>query len=96
MISSANHLEKELEHLKKVFCDINHYPPQVTNKIIAEEVDKHRSTKTDADDKAEEPEEPEKIQINLPYGGEKGQQLLRKLGQNIGTSLKGKVQLRTT
>ena len=61
MISSANHLEKELEHLKKVFCDINHYPPQVTNKIIAEEVDKHRSTKTDADDKAEEPEEPEKI-----------------------------------
>ena len=96
MISSENHLDKELEHLKKVFCDINHYPPQVTNQIIAEEVDKHRSAKTDEDDRAEEAEEPERIQLNLPYGGEKGQQLLRKLGQNIGISLKGKVQLRTT
>ena len=96
MISSANHIEKELDHLKKVFCDINHYPPQITNKIIDEEVDKHRSARIETDDSAEEAEEPEKIQLNLPYGGENGQQLLRKLEQNIETSLKGKVQLRTT
>ena len=96
MISSANHLEKELDHLRKVFCDINHYPPQVTNKIIAEEVEKHQSTKSAQDNITEEVEEPEKIQLNLPYGGEKGQQLMRKLGQNVRKSLKGKVQLRTT
>ena len=96
MISSANHLENELDHLRKVFCDINHYPPQVTNKIIAEEVEKHQSTKPTKDDSTEEVEEPEKIQLNLPYGGEKGQQLMRKLGQNVRKSLKGKVQLRTT
>ena len=38
MISSPKNLEKELDHLRKVFCDINQYPTQVTNKIINEEI----------------------------------------------------------
>ena len=99
MISSANYLEKELDHLCKVFCDINQYPTQVTNKIINEEVEKHQRTQTEEEDVTNEPEEmeePEKVHLNLPYGGEKGQQLMRKLGRNIGKSLKGKVVLRTT
>ena len=99
MISSENYLEKELDHLRKVFCDINHYPKQVTNKIIAEEVEKQQQTQTERNntaDEPEEPEEPEKVQLNLPYGGEKSQQLMRKLGRSIEKSLKGKVVLRTT
>ena len=96
MMPSAIPLDIELRHLRKVLCDVNQYPPQVTNKIIAEEVEKHQSTKTSKDDTSTETEKQRKIQLNLPYGGEKGQHLMRKLGKSIGKSLEGKVQLQTT
>ena len=41
-------------------------------------------------------EEIEMVQLNLPYGGERGQQLMQKLQKNIKNTFKGKVQLRTT
>ena len=45
------------------------------NKIINEEVEKQQRTQTEEEDVTNEPdelEEPEKVQLNLPYGGEKG------------------------
>ena len=62
-------------------------------------MEKHQRTQTEEEDITNEPDELvelEKKQLNLPYEGEKGQQLMRKLGRNIGKSLKGKVVLRTT
>ena len=35
-ISSPFYVDTELSHLRKVFFVVNQYPPQVTNKIIAE------------------------------------------------------------
>ena len=95
MISSPKDLEKELDHLQNVFCDIKQYPPPVTNKIIAEEVHKHESMEIEHSP-IEEPEETEKVQLILPYGGDKDQQLMKKLGRSIENSLKGRVKLRTT
>ena len=95
MISSDNNLEKELDHLRRVFCDINDYPENVTKKIISEEVERHQSP-SEPEITSEEAEEPEKIQLNLPYGGEQGQNLMKKLGKTIQTTTRGKVQLTTT
>ena len=75
---------------------------KTTKDIIAEEIEKHRTTTTQSDvgngneESPAQKEEVEMVQLNLPYGGEKGQQLMQKLQRNIKRNLKGKVQLRTT
>ncbi len=98
MISSPNNLQKELDHLRKVFCDINNYPTQITNKIIAEEVEKQQRSDLEEQNENEndDQDETEYVQLNLPYGGNKGQHLMRKLERNVERSLKGKVKVRTT
>ena len=70
MISSEVNLQKEIDHLQKVFCEVNGYPEKFTKKIISEEVRKHRSP-TIQQVCSEEFEEPGRIQLNLPYAGEK-------------------------
>ena len=40
MIASENNLQKELDHIQKVFCEINDYPERLTKKIITEEVNR--------------------------------------------------------
>ena len=94
MIATENNLQKELDHLQKVFCEINDYPERLTKKLISEEV--KRQQEPPEQQTTEETEEPEKILLNLPYAGEHGQLLMRKLGKNIQTTTNGKVQLRTT
>ena len=47
------------------------------------------------DTPVEEPEEPEKVKLILPHGGEKGQQLMSTLGRSIENTLDG-VKLRTS
>ena len=68
MISSENNLQKELDHLRTVFCDINDYPENVTKKIISEEIARNQSP-PEPESTSGEAEEPEKVQLNLPYGG---------------------------
>lgn len=98
MISSPSKLQEELSHLRKVFTKNNNYPEQITNKIIDEEVEREEQSDTQRrkDDIADDPDETELIQLNLPYGGKKGQHLMQKLQRNIEKGLKGKVRLRTT
>ena len=95
MIASENNLQKELDHIQKVFCEINDYPERLTKKIITEEVNR-QPTPHSEEATTEETEEQEKIHLNLPYAGKQGQLLMRKLSKNILTTTKGKVQLRTT
>ena len=101
MISSECNLQTELDHLQKVFCDINQYPVWKTKRIIAEELEKHQNAEILSNENENEmnpsqEEEIEMVQLNLPYGGERGQQLVQKLQKNIKNTFKGKVQLRTT
>ena len=104
MISSDCNLKTELDHLHRVFSEINQYPSNLTKSIIAEEIEKHRISTTEQpveniqsdENPPEEQEEVTMVHMNLPYGGEKGQQLVRKLQKSIKNNLKDKVRLRTT
>ena len=97
MISSPNNLEKELDHLRKVLHEKNNYPRQITNQIIDEEVEREQSNlQRQSDNKDDDKDETERVQLILPYGGKKGQHLMRKLERNIEKGLKGRVKLRTT
>ena len=104
MISSECNLQTELDHLHKVFSEINQYPSKLTKDVIADEIEHHRNLTTEQPDdnnendehQPEEEEEIKMVHLNLPYGGEKGQKLVRKLQKNIKTNLKDKVRLRTT
>ena len=88
MISSTeNKLQIEINHLQKVFCEINDYPPKITKSIIDDEVEKyHQSNPQPNSDKTTSPqstidknEEENIVQLNLPFAGSKGQNLLKKL-----------------
>ena len=97
MISSPNNLEKELDHLRKVFHEKNNYPRHITNQIIDEEVEREQSNlQRQSDNKDDDKDETERVQLIMPYGGKKGQHLMRKLERNIEKGLKGRVKLRTT
>ena len=62
---------------------------------IKDEIEKQQQGK-DQHAENEETEEAEIVQLNLPYGGEKGQHLMKKLQRNVERNLNGKVKLRTT
>ena len=76
----------------------------ITKNIIEEELEKHRQSNETSENKninlpnSNEINQNEKqiIQLNLPYGGEKGQNLIRKLKHNIEITCKGKLNVRTT
>ena len=70
MISFPNNLEKELDHLRKVFHEKNNYPRQITNRIIDEEVEREQSNlQRQSDNKDDDKDETERVQLILPYGG---------------------------
>ena len=104
MISSTKRLlEDELNHLRKVFHVINHYPYNVIKSIIDDELEKHHQSNMQSDTEnqpstppPEEPYEQQLIQLNLPFGGEKGQNLIKKLKQNIETTCRDKIKIRVT
>ena len=87
-----------MDHLQTVFCKNNNYPTQITKEILGEEVENKQQSNTQRRNifKEDDKEEKEHWQLNLPYGGEKGQHLIRELQRNIEKGLKGKVKLRTT
>ena len=83
MICSSNEdLEKELNHLEAVFCDINEYPRKTVKAIIEEERRKQNDTVTESAVEEEEGvEEDGKVtfQINLPFAGLNGENLVKKI-----------------
>ena len=87
MICSSNEdLEKELNHLEAVFCDINEYPRKTVKAIIEEERRKQNDTVTESAVEEEEGvEEDGKVtfQINLPFAGLNGENLVKKMRNEI-------------
>ena len=99
IISSTQELlETELDHLTKVFIDINNYPNNLTKSIITNEVEKYRTTAitSSAITPSLNNESTQVVQLNLPYGGEKGENLVKKLKRDINKTSKGKIVLRAT
>ena len=105
MISSTDtKLQIELDHLQRVFCEINDYPPKITKSIIDDEVGKsHQTNHQSNNDKTtslhstiDKNKEENIVQINLPFAGSKGQNLLKKLKRTIEKESKENIKVRIT
>ena len=89
MVSSTKvALDKELVHLRKVFAAVNQYPEKLIERIISNEkeihsrnITKEQNNQHNNQDREEEEEEPKKetITLNLPYAGDQGEKIMRKL-----------------
>ena len=97
-ISSTEELLKnELDHLTKVFHENNQYPVSVVKRIIEEEIQKHQeSENTNPDEEPPNPsvvtntddEEKRIVQLTVPFGGEQGVKLLKRLKKSIDQASK--------
>ena len=107
MISSnENILEKELNYLTKVFCEANQYPQTVTKSIIEDELEIHRQHITQSNTEKQTPiptiipkrtnNEEKLVQLNLPFGGDRGQSIIQKLKRSIEKTSKNNVKVRVT
>ena len=82
MISSKEEfIQEELAHLKKVFTEYNQYPEKVVQRIILEETmvqdTANRRNKKDEED------EKETVTLCLPYVGEEGTQIVKKMKKDL-------------
>ena len=80
-------MEKEIEHLKKVFTGFNDYPEKLVNNIIENELQKTRETEEVEVETANEDTTNETTNVtatlSLPYAGAQGEQIMRKLKKTI-------------
>ena len=98
MVSSTEvALDGELVHLKKIFASVNQYPEKLIERIISNEKEIHSCNTTkeqnnqhNNQDTEEEKEEPKKetITLNLPYAGDQGENIMRKLKKDISNSVR--------
>ena len=84
--STESALEVELTHLRKVFVNINQYPQKLIDEIISAEKQKH--TDNQQKKEARNIEEKETITLNLPYAGNKGENVVTKMKKDITKVLK--------
>ena len=83
IICSDQHLlQVELDHLRKVFVEINHYPSKTVENIIKNEletnVDITNEPQTNTTDNSDT-----KLQLFLPFSGKQGIQLLSKMKKQL-------------
>ena len=98
--STKRALNHELSYLKKVFCGINNYPNKLVHDIIMKTLMNTNNTSDVPQENTDTNNilnvEKQDIAINLPYGGVQGENLIRKLRNNINNKLSEKVNLRVT
>ena len=89
LISSTDYfLEMELEHLKKVFSEINGFPNWLVQKVIKSERDKFNSNEHPNENSQSESSTDEKIlQIIVPYRGRRGELTMKRLSNTIKRTL---------
>ena len=87
--STSNAMNKEIEHLKKVFTGFNDYPEKVVDNIIETELQKSRETEEVVNVNEDAANEPTSVTVtlSLPYAGTEGEQIMKKMKRvidNIG------------
>ena len=92
--SSPILIDNELKHLKHAFCTINKYPINFVENIFEEVRNKQNLPTRDASETQNT--ETSTININLPYAGNKGNQLMRKLNVTLKPKLPDNTSLRIT
>ena len=86
--SYAQAIEDEINHLTNVFCNVNQYPRKVVESVIIEEKEKHTKEEI-IEDKNGDQNKSEKtvIVLSLPYGGEKGEKLIKRFTKGCNKKL---------
>ena len=72
-------LQAELKHIKTVFKEINQYPTHTIERIILEEKTKSQSPEINNENQTNTNKEEKTIQCVLPYAGDKGVTLIKKM-----------------
>ena len=103
--STKDKLQAEIKHLQDAFCDINEYPQKLVKSITNDELAKHQQQETenelrgntDTNDTNENTneDEPRTVQLSLPYAGNHGEILTKKLKRSIEAKSK-KLKIRIT
>ena len=89
--STEEYLKLEIAHIKEIFCNLNNYP----KKYVQRTIDNILHTKDQiTGDTNTKNEETTYIQMNLPYTGKKGTNLISKMKKLLRNSLPENVQPR--
>ena len=96
--SSKDAFIKELEYIKKVFCERNQYPQKMVENIILDEMEKFdikdRISKDNKNEENNDDDNNKQIMLNLPYGGEKGENIMNKMRKVVENKTKKQVKIR--
>ena len=92
-------LEDEINYLNNVFCNYNDYPSRLVEEIIKNERKQQNKQEenTNTNEENETPVEEEKtsLTINLPYAGDKGQNIMSKVQKYVkNAASKGNKEIR--
>ena len=93
--STTTSLDSELDHIKKVFSELNDYPPKLVVEIIKNErryqqEQLRQATSTDeapSYEQSSDEEKPVTMTLNLPYAGDKGEKLVSKVQKYIANTV---------
>ena len=104
--STETLLQKELNHLRNTFQNNNQFPPRIINSTISKEIRKHQQdkikpTKSQTDitttvTSNNIKEEKTKIHLSLPYAGNNGQKMIRKLKRTVENNSRNNINLQVT
>ena len=90
--SDESEVEKEIKHLKFIFTKVNGYPMQVIENTIAKVRNKNASATPEETQSEDEPDEVSRPHMSLPYGGDKGNTVLKKFKRALHRTLPGTVK----
>ena len=92
--STEQLLMKDLDHLKHVFVKLNQYPSKLIDNIIKKELtNKDKGKANEIDDKVTDDI---LVSMTLPYVGNKGEKLVKKLKQDLKSKLPVTVKTQIT
>ena len=86
--STKENLKNELSHLKKVFTENNNYPSKFIDNII-----ESKTKKSDMQNIEQPSNKPEIVNLSLPYAGQKGEHIIKKMKKVIARSSTNQVRV---
>ena len=84
-------LETELQHLERVFIEINGYPSEVVRRIMQQVKRKNRKTNTEVANIEPTTERPKETLVILPYAGVESEKIGKEINSVMKTVFQDKV-----
>ena len=101
--SQKEDLMNEIDYLKNVFVNINHYPPKTIDYIIKKEIleytqspTSNTTTLSSTNNKNIENNETNSITLTLPYKGKEGENIIKKMNKELKNVIQSNIKLLIT